>query len=157
MQDKNGKLGVKVAAQLSTGLLDVLLELADGVLERGAGVVDLVDDEHALADEVGHLAEGREVEPLGAQDLGAGRLDRLVGRSRQLLVQRQADRLDRNVGPAGLLEERAQDARRHVTAPADGDHQLGVELFQDPRRRLLAQLVHLYICVHRPAQGGVAS
>ena len=143
MQDENGKLGLEVAAHLGAGLLDVLLQLLDGVLERGARVVDLVDDQHALADQVGHLAQRGQVEPLRARDLGARRLDVRVGRVGQLLVQRQADGLDGDVGAAGLLEERTQDPRGHVAAAADGHHQLRLEVGQDPRRRLLAQPVHL--------------
>jgi hypothetical protein len=80
VQDEDGKLGLEVAAHLGAGLLNVLLQLLDGVLERGARVVDLVDDQHALADQVGHLAQRGQVEPLGARDLGAGRLDVRVGR-----------------------------------------------------------------------------
>jgi hypothetical protein len=143
VQDEDGKLGLEVAAHLGAGLLNVLLQLLDGVLERGARVVDLVDDQHANADQVGHLAQRGQVEPLGARDLGAGRLDVRVGRVGQLLVQRQADGLDGDVGAAGLLEERAQDPRGHVAAAADGHHQLRLEVGQDTRRRLLAQVVHL--------------
>lgn len=144
MQDKDGKLGLLVAAEPRPRLLDVLLQLPDGVLERGARVVDLVDDEHALAHQVRHLAQRRQVQPLRARHLGAGRLHLGVGRVGQLLVQRQADRLDRNVGAARLLEERPQDPRRHVPAAADRDHQVRLELGQDLGRRLLAQLVHLF-------------
>ena len=143
MENENGKLGLEVAPDLGAGLLDVLLQLLDGVLEGGARVVDLVDDQDALADQVRHLAQGGQVEPLGARDLGADGLDLDVDGLGQALVQGQADGLDGDVGAAGLLEERAQDARGHVAAAADGDHQLRLELGQDLRRGLLAQLVHL--------------
>ncbi len=147
VEHKDGKLGLEVAAHLGAGLLDVLLQLLDGVLEGRAGVVDLVDDEHALPDQVGHLAQRGQVEPLGARDLGANGLDGVVSGVGQALVQRQADGLDRDVGAAGLLKERAQDAGGNVAAAADGDHQLRLELGKDLRRRLLAQLVHLLFCI----------
>ncbi len=147
MEDENGKLGIEVAPDLGAGLLDVLLQLLDGVLEGGAGVVDLVDDQDALADQVRHLAQGGQVEPLGARDLGADGLNFHVDGFGQALIQRQADGLDGNVGAAGLLEERAQDAGGHVAAAADGDHQLRLEVGQDLRRRLLAQLMHLLFCI----------
>ena len=57
---------------------DVLLELAHGVLERSAGVVDLVHDQDVLADQAGHLQRGQ-IEPLRARDFGAGLLDRVIG------------------------------------------------------------------------------
>lgn len=104
MQDKDLKLSLgPLVAGLDPGGLDVLLKLLDGVLERGACVVDLVDDEDALAEQVAHLAEAAQVEPLRARDLGPRRLLHRVGR--QLLIQRQADGLDGDVGVAGLLEE----------------------------------------------------
>lgn len=143
MEDENGKLGLEVAANLGPGLLDILLQLLDGVLEGGAGVVDLIDNQDALADQVGHLAQSGQVEPLGARDLGAGGLDIGIRLGAQGLVQREADGLDGDVGAAGLLEERAQDARGHVAAAADGNHQLRLEVGQDLGRGLLAQLVHL--------------
>lgn len=92
------------AAQVLRGRLDVLLELAHGVLERGPGVVDLVDNEHVLSDQVGHLQRG-EVEPLGAGDLCAW--DLFGGVCAERLVERETDGLDRDVGVAGLLKERA--------------------------------------------------
>ena len=147
MENENGKLGLEVAPDLGAGLLDVLLQLLDGVLEGGARVVDLVDDQDAFADQVRHLAQGSQVEPLGARDLGADGLDLDVDGLGQALVQGQADGLDGDVGAAGLLEERAQDAGGHVAAAADGDHQLRLEVGQDLRRGLLAQLVHLLFCI----------
>lgn len=142
MEDKDAELGLGgIGAHLEPGDLDVLLQLLDGVLERGAGVVDLVDDQDALADQVGHGAEAGQIEPLGASDLGAGLLFDVV--SRQALVEREADGLDRDVGRAGLLEERPQDACRHVATAADGDHELRLEPLQDRARGFLAELVHL--------------
>lgn len=142
MEDKDGKLRLGlVATHLLAGNLDVLLELADGILEGGTGVVDLIDNEDALADEVLHVAEGGQVEPLGAGDLGAGGLDVRV--LAELLIEGQTDGLDGDVGRAGLLEERAQDARRDVAAAANGNHQLGLEVVEEAFRRLLAQVVHL--------------
>lgn len=128
-------------AELLPGGLDVLLELLDGVLEGGAGVVDLVDDEDLLAYEVLHLAEAGEVEPLGAGDLLPRLLDDAV--APQGLVEREADGLDGDVGAPGLLEERAQDAGGHVAPAADGDHQVGLEVVEDVGGGLLAELVDL--------------
>lgn len=145
VQHKDAKLCLCVLAleaELLAGGLDVLLELLDGVLEGGAGVVDLVDDEDLLADEVLHLAEAGQVEPLGAGDLLAGLLDDGVA---QGLVERQADGLDGDVGAAGLLEERAQDAGGHVAAAADGDHEVGLEVVEDVGGGLLTELVDLEV------------
>lgn len=109
VQDEDGEGGLLAgAAELLGGRLDVLLELAHGVLERGARVVDLVDDQHVLADQVGHLERGQ-VQPLRARHLGAGRLDLVAGAER--LVERKADGLDGDVRAAGLLEEGAARER----------------------------------------------
>lgn len=145
VQHKDAKLRLGVLAlepQLLPGGLDVLLQLLDGVLEGGAGVVDLVDDEDLLAYEVLHLAEAGQVEPLGAGDLLAGLLDDAV-RAAEGLVERQADGLDGDVGAPGLLEEGPQDARGHVAPAADGDHEVGLEVVEDVGGGLLAELVDL--------------
>lgn len=141
VQDKDGKgrlLGG--AAEPLGGNVDVLLQLAHGVLERGARVVDLVNDEDVLADQVGHF-ERRQVQPLGAGDLCAGHFLGRLGAQR--LVERQADGLDGDVWVAGLLEEGAQDAGGHVAAAANGDDEVGLALAQDALGRLLAELVYL--------------
>lgn len=142
MEHKNRKLGL-LAAKLLTGKLDVFLELLDGVLERGAGVVDLVDNEDALADQVAHLAKGAEVEPLGAGDLCAGLLDDAVIARGEALVQRETDRLDGNVGAAGLLEERAEDTGGDVATTADGDHKLRLDGLEELGSSFLAEFVYL--------------
>lgn len=145
VQHKDAEFGLGVVAleaELLAGGLDVLLQLLDGVLEGGAGVVDLVDDEDLLADEILHLAQAGQVEPLGAGDLLPRLLDHAVAAA-QGLVERQADGLDGDVGAAGLLEEGAQDARGDVAAAADGDHQVGLEVVEDVRGGLLAELVDL--------------
>lgn len=143
MKNKDGKLRLGlVAFHLLAGSLDILLQLADGILEGGAGVVYLVDNEDALANEVLHVAERSQVEPLGAGHLGAGGLDVRV--LTELLVEGEADGLDGDVGGAGLLEERAEDARRDVAATANGNHELGLELVEELLGRLLAQVVHLF-------------
>lgn len=146
VKDKNGKLGL-LATKLLTGNLDVLLQLLDGVLERRAGVVDLVDNEDALADQVAHLAEGAEVEPLGARDLGSRLLDHLVVAGGEALVEGEADGLDGDVGAAGLLEERAEDARGDVATTADGDHELGLDGLEKLGSSFLAKLVYLLLWV----------
>lgn len=141
MENKDAKLSLGgIRSEPLAGLLDVLLQLLDGILERRPGVVDLVHDQDALADEVLHLAQGGEIEPLGAGDLCANLLDLAVA---ERLVQREADGLDGDVGGSGLLEERAQDTRRDVAAAADGDHELRLEILEDFGSGLLAQLVDL--------------
>lgn len=145
------EVGLLVLGKLVELGLDVLLELGDGVAEGCARVVDLVlgvcrgssvcgpagrdggrregeegthDDEDAPADQ-GAVAEGREVEPLGADDLLAELL--LHGEAvaavklADLLVQRQADGLDGDVaalavGARDALEEGAEDARGEEAA-----------------------------------------
>lgn len=145
MQHKDAELCLGVLAlepQLLPGGLDVLLQLLDGVLEGGAGVVDLVDDEDLLAYEVLHLAEAGQVEPLGAGDRLPRLLDDAVAAA-EGLVERQADGLDGDVGAARLLEEGPQDAGGHVAPAADGDHEVGLEVVEDVGGGLLAELVDL--------------
>ncbi len=74
---------------------------ARGVLQRRAGIVDLVNDQDALADEVVHLTERAEVEPLRTGDLGARLL--LDGARGETLVKGQADSLDGMLGLPGFL------------------------------------------------------
>lgn len=148
MEDEDAELGGVSGAEPLPGGLDVLLELLNGVLEGGPGVVDLVNDEDALADEVLHLAEGAEVQPLGAGDLGAGDLGDARGGVAavgigQGLVEGEADGLDGDVGASWLLEEGAEDASGDVAAAADGDDEVRLEVVQDGRGGLLAQLVDL--------------
>ena len=143
MQHKDAELRLGVLAleaQLLPGGLDVLLQLLDGVLEGGAGVVDLVDNEDLLADEVLHLAEAGQVQPLGAGDLLSRLLDDAVA---ECLVEREANGLNGDVGAPGLLEEGAQNARGHVTPAADGNHEVGLEVVEDVRSGLLAEFVDL--------------
>ena len=104
VEDEDGELGLLAFAEGLTGSLDILLELLDGVLESGAGVIDLIDDEDTLADKVLHGTKGSEVEPLGAGNLGTGLLNDIVT---ERLVERETDGLDGDVGRAGALEERA--------------------------------------------------
>lgn len=148
VQHEDAKFGGLVGAQPLPGGLDVLLELLDGVLEGGPGVVDLVNDEDALADQVLHLAQGAQVEPLGAGDLCAGDLGDAGGGVAALglgegLVEGEADGLDRDVGASGLLEEGAQDTGGDVAAAADGDDQMGLEVVENLLRGVLAELVDL--------------
>lgn len=144
MENKDAKLGLgSIRSDPLAGKLDVLLKLLDGILERRPGVVDLVHNQDSLADEVRHLAQGGEVEPLGAGDLCANLLD--LGVVAQGLVQGEADGLDGDVGRAGALEERAQDSRGHVAAAADGDDELRLEVIEDLGSGLLAQLVDVVV------------
>lgn len=141
MEDEDAELGLGLlAAHALAGSLDVLFQLLNRVLERGPGVVNLVDDEDALAHEVVHFAQGREVEPLGAGDLFADGLNLCVAEG---LVERQADGLNGDVGRAGLPEKRTQDAGRDVAAAANGNHELGLEVGEKPDGRPAAHVVHL--------------
>lgn len=133
MQDENAELRLlSVGPHLLSRSLHVLLELLDGILQRRSGIVDLIHDQDALADQVLDLTQTAQVEPLRAGDLGS---DLVYGagarvckiRHGQLLVQGETDSLDGNVGTAGLLEEGAQDSRGHIAATADGDYKLGSE------------------------------
>ena len=147
VEDKDGELGLlTLATERLTGSLDILLELLDGVLEGGAGVIDLIDDKDTLADKVLHGTKGSKVEPLGAGNLSTGGLNDIVA---ERLVERKADGLDGDVGRTGALEERAQDTGGNVATTANGDHELGVEGLEDLRSDLLAQVVHLN-CSNKP-------
>lgn len=142
MQDKDAKLGLgTISTHLLTGGFDVFLQFADGVFEGGAGVVDLVDDEDAFADEVFHGAEGAEIEPLGARHLGANLLHFFA--AAEGLVEGEADGLDRNVGGPRLFEKGAEDAGRDIAATADGDHELGLEFGEQLAGGALAELMDL--------------
>ena len=142
MKNKDSKLGLLVDVEFGAGLLDILLQLLDGVLERRPGVINLVDDQDALADQAGHVAERGKIQPLSASNLGARLFDDGIGG--ELLVEGEADGLDRDVGAAGLLEEGPEDTGRDVAAATNGDHQMGLEVGEDLGSRLLAQLVHLF-------------
>lgn len=141
MQYKDAEFGLALHAKLLPGSLDVLLQLLDGVFEGGSCVIDLVDDEDLLADQVLHLAQAGEVQPLCPSHNLARLLDNIVGS--QLLVQGKTNGLDRNVGVAGFLEEGAEDTCRYVTATADSDHKLGLEVCEDVLGGLFAEVVHL--------------
>jgi len=112
---------LSLASQLLCGLLDILLQLLDGVLQRGARIVDLVDDEDIPPDQI-RVFNRAEVQPLRTRYrvarllLGTG-FD-AVARG-ELLVEGKPDRLDGDVGAAGGLQERPEDAGRNVTATAD--------------------------------------
>lgn len=141
VKNKDAKLSLgRIRSHLLPRRLNVLLQLLDRILQRRPRIVHLVDNQHPLADQVLHLAQRGEVEPLGPGHLGPGGLD-LVAAER--LVEGQADGLDGDVGRPGLLEERAEDAGGDVAAAADGDHELGLELGEELASRLLAQLVDL--------------
>lgn len=140
MQHKNRKLRL-LPAKLLPRHRHVLLQLLDRVLERRARVVHLVHNQDPLAHQAAHLAQRAEVQPLRARHRLAGLLD--VGIRGKLLVEGEADRLDRDVGAARALEERAEDARRHVATAADGDDQLRVERVEELGGGFLAEFVDL--------------
>jgi hypothetical protein len=94
-----------LTAKLLLRLLDILLQLAHGILESCPGVIDLIDDQDVLANQVGHL-EGAQVEPLSAGDLGTW--DLLGITAAEILIEGQTDGLDGDVGVTGALEERTR-------------------------------------------------
>lgn len=56
VQDKDRELCLFCAtAEILGSDLNIFLELADGVFERGSGVIYFVNDEDVLSDQVGHL------------------------------------------------------------------------------------------------------
>lgn len=144
MQHKDAELGprrLSLGAHLLARSLNVLLQLLDGILERRPGVIDLIHDQDLLADQVLHLAQARQVEPLGAGDGRAGLLDDGIGG--EGLVEGQANGLDGDVGGAGGLQEGPQDTRGHVTTTANGDDEMRLEVLEDVGGGLLAELVNL--------------
>jgi hypothetical protein len=143
VEDKDAELSLGSGGAITHALaggLDVLLELLDGVLKGCSGVVNLVDDEDSLSNEVLHLAESSQVEPLCSGDLGTGGLDFIVAKR---LVEGETDSLDGDVGSSALLEERSEDSSRDVATTADGDQELGLEVGEKLLSGLLAHLVHL--------------
>lgn len=103
MQHEDGEVGLlALATKLLLSNLNVLLELAHSVLESGAGVVNLINNEDVLANQVGHLQRAQ-VQPLCAGHLGAR--DLLGIATTEILVERQTNSLDRDVGVTGALEE----------------------------------------------------
>lgn len=143
MQHKNSKLRLLIRIDFAPGLLDILLQLADRILEGSTGIINLVHNQDSATDEVRHLAQCTHVKPLGAGDFGTSLFDVLVARVGQLFIQRQTDSLDGDVWAARLLKEGPQDARGDVTAASDCNHQVRLEVVEDLGRSLLAQLVHL--------------
>lgn len=140
VENKHQELGGGGQAQLPFHLGDVLLELGDRIVERGSGVIDLVDDDHVFADKrVQVVAQVAEIKPLGPDDLLADGVRLGVA---HVLVERQADGLDGDValpvsekGPedSGGDEAAASDGNDKVDASAAGFDFLG---------RFLAKLVH---------------
>lgn len=105
VQDKDAEARLlPLAAQLLHCSLDVLFQLADRIFKRCPRIIDLVDDQHVLADQVGHL-QRRQVQPLCSRYFCAGLLDVFVGAGAELLVEGEADSLDGDVGAAGGFEE----------------------------------------------------
>jgi hypothetical protein len=143
VEDKDAKLGLGSRSALAHALtsnLNILLKLLNSVLEGCSGIVDLVNDKDSLSDEVLHLAESGQVEPLCSGDLCARGLDLIVA---ERLVERETDGLDGDVGRAGLLEERSEDSSGNVTTATDGDQKLRLEVGEKLLSGLLAHLVHL--------------
>ena len=128
---------------LSGGLISgVLLELAEGVVEGGSGVVDLVDDENVLADQV-ELAL-LVVDPLGALDGDTELLGLTITSSVDVLVQGEDNSEDAHSGHTLLLEECTEDTGRDETTTTDSDDVVWLELL-DALSGDLAQLVHVVV------------
>lgn len=136
VQNKDAKLSLAIHTQFLSGSLNILLQLLDGVFEGGPSVIDLVDDQDILANQVFHLAQAGQVEPLCARDLGSGLLNDIV--AIELFVEGETDSLDRDVGVTRLLEEGSQDTCGHVTTAADGDYELGLEVAENVGGGILA-------------------
>lgn len=135
VEDKDAELGVALAGLHATLLLlvrNVLEDLLDGKHEGLAGVVDLIHEQDAAAEQ-GHLGLVK-VEPLGLGDLrrvlALGRKALGLG-NLELLVEGQADGLDRHVAVVALVQEGTQDAARDKTTAGDRNHQVGLEVLID--------------------------
>jgi len=111
VQDEDEEVSLlALTTKLLLRQLDILLQFTDSVFQGGTGVIDLVDNQNVLADQVGHL-EGAHVQPLSTGDLGTG--DFLGITAAEVLVQRETDGLDGNVGVTGALKERpARDEKK---------------------------------------------
>lgn len=147
-EDREDSL-LPLASQLLSGKLDILLQFLDGIFQCRPGIIDLIYDQDALADQVLHLAQTRQIQPLCPRDLGTELLD-IAGSicagsvgGRKRFVERQANGLDRDVGRAWLLEEGPQNSSRHISTTTDCNHKLWLEVLQDARCCFLAQLVNL--------------
>lgn len=148
MQHEDRERSLSLNAQPLPRSLDILLKLLNGVLKRCPGIINLIHNQDPLADQVRHLSQTRQIQPLRPGHLGARLLHipwcrRPRCSRRQLLVERQTDGLDGDVGRSGALEEGAQHTCGDVAAAADGDHELRVELIEDLGRSFLAELVDL--------------
>ena len=70
MQHENAKRSLlRRSSQNLCRLLDILLQLTNSIFESSTCVIDLVDDQHALANQIGHL-EAAKVEPLRTRHSG---------------------------------------------------------------------------------------
>lgn len=103
MQDEDEEVGdLSLPTKLLLSRLEILLEFANRILQRRTGVIDLVHNQDILADKVGHLQRAQ-IQPLRTSDLGTG--DLLLVAATQVLVQRETDGLNGDVGFTGALEE----------------------------------------------------
>lgn len=147
MQHKDTEFRLLITPQLLPHSLNIRLKLPNRIFQRRPCVIHLIHDENPLANQVLHLAQASEIEPLGASDLGAEGLDLAGGRGARFggegLVEGEADGLDWDVGRAGRFEEGPEDACRHVASAADGDYELGLEVGEDAGGGFLTELVHL--------------
>lgn len=103
MQNKNKKpRRLALAPKLLLRRLDILLQLANRILQCGPCIIDLIDNQDIFSNEIGHL-ERAQVQPLRARDFGAG--DFLWVAAAEVFVEGEADGLDGDVWLAGTFEE----------------------------------------------------
>jgi hypothetical protein len=104
MQHKDAEVGALACpTKLLAGLLDVLGELSDRVLQSLSRIVDFVNDEDVLADKVRHF-EAAHVQPLCSCNDGAWLLNRVAS---QRFVEGQTDSLNRYIWRSRPLQKRA--------------------------------------------------
>lgn len=141
VHDKDAELGRVFDPGLLRLPRGILLEFAQGVVERRSGIVHLVDNQDAFADET-RATEGREIEPLDPLDLCP---DLLFDPRAQVFIENQTDGLDRDILLPVNLEERPQDTSGYEPTPTDGNDQIRPEFSQYAITGILAQRVDLVI------------
>lgn len=103
MQNKDGERSLlSFPTQLFLCKLYILLKLTDSILEGRPGVVDLINDQDVLANQIRHL-EGAKIQPLRACNLCSRHFLRVT--ATQVLIERESDGLNRDVGVTRTLKE----------------------------------------------------
>lgn len=107
VQNENRKRRLfTLTAQVLLRNFHVLFQFPDSIFKSRTGVVHLVHDENVLADQVGHLQRAQ-IQPLRPRNLGSGDLLGVI--EAEILVERQTNRLNRNVGLTRALQEGARE------------------------------------------------